>query len=71
MLTGIPLMSVFVPKEYVFEFKETKGSVILVNNPKINHFKGELMQEQSKLDNQMNYAMESNLCRRFNAKQKR
>lgn len=35
--------------------------------PLINHFKNELMQEQSKLDNQMNYDMESNLCRRFNA----
>lgn len=39
--------------------------------PLINHFKNELMQEQSKLDNQMNYAMESNLCRRFNAKRQR
>ena len=41
--TGIPLMSVFVPKEYVFEFKESKGSVVLVNNPKINHFKGDFI----------------------------
>lgn len=38
--------------------------------PLINHFKSELMQEQSKLDNQMNYKMESNLCKRFNAKYK-
>lgn len=39
--------------------------------PLINHFKNELMQEQSKLDNQMNYTMESNLCRRFNAMHRR
>lgn len=40
---GIPLMSVFIPKEYVFEFKKTKGSVILVNDPNINHFKGDFI----------------------------
>ena len=39
--------------------------------PLIRHFKSELLKEQGKLDNQMNYAMESNLCRRFNAEHKR
>ena len=34
----------------------------------IRHFKSELMQEQSKLDNQTNYQMESDLCRRFNGR---
>ncbi len=36
--------------------------------PLIRHFKSELMQEQSKLDNQTNYQMESDLCRRFNGR---
>ncbi len=39
--------------------------------PLIRHFKRELMQEQSKLDNQTNYQMENDLCRRFNEQHRR